>query len=52
VIFKTTIVIGMVRSLLGGDSVLAECRKLLKDLNIDIVPQYLVAEKVSKWRKR
>lgn len=49
----------VVRSPLGGDFVLMQCRELLKSLDIEVVPQYMVkskeevtAEGIKKWEKK
>ena len=50
---------GIVKSPLGGDFVLMQCREMLQNLNIEVVPHYLVASKEevkpeapAKWEKR
>jgi len=50
---------GIVKSPLGGDFVLMQCRELLQSLNIEVVPHYMVASKEevkldapAKWIKK
>ena len=50
---------GIVKSPLGGDFVLMQCREMLQNLNIEVVPHYLVASKEevkseapAKWEKK
>ena len=49
----------VVRSPLGGEFVLLQCRELLQSIDIDVVPQYMVkskenvsAEELPKWEKK
>uniref|UniRef100_H2ZH18 Actin-like protein 6B n=1 Tax=Ciona savignyi TaxID=51511 RepID=H2ZH18_CIOSA len=49
----------IVKSPLGGDFVLMQCREMLQSLNIDVVPHYMVASKEEvkpeappKWEKK
>ena len=37
----------IVKSPLGGDFLVQECRKLLEEMNIEVVPPYMIASKVS-----
>merc|ERR1712170_288063 len=46
----------IVKSPLAGDFVSLECRKLMEELNIDVIPPYMIAEKepvleesTAKW---
>lgn len=39
--------LAIVKSPLAGDFVSLECRKLMEEHKIEIVPSYMVAEKVS-----
>ena len=50
---------GIVKSPLGGDFILMQCREMLQNLNIEVVPHYLVASKEevksdspAKWEKK
>lgn len=50
---------GIVKSPLGGDFVLMQCREMLQSLNIEVVPQYMVGSKEetkpdapAKWEKK
>ena len=38
--------VAIVKSPLGGDFISLECRKVLEEMNIEIVPPYLIASKV------
>lgn len=49
----------IVKSPLGGDFITAECKKLLADMSIDVVPPYSIASKEvvadgqpAKWKKK
>jgi len=37
----------IVKSPLAGDFISHECKKLMEELNVDIVPPYMIASKVS-----
>jgi len=39
----------IVKSPLAGDFVSMECRKLMDDLGIDVIPPYMIAEKASSY---
>ncbi|CAK8683617.1 actin-like protein 6B [Clavelina lepadiformis] len=50
---------GIVKSPLGGDFVLMQCKEMLQSLNIDVIPHYLVASKEevkpeasAKWTQK
>ena len=43
---------GIVKSPLGGDFVLMQCREMLQSLNIEVVPQYMVREKLLLVRRK
>lgn len=49
----------IVKSPLAGDFISLECRKLMEDLNVDVVPPYMIAAKEpvnenqpAKWKKK
>ena len=39
----------IVKSPLGGDFVVLECKKLMEELGIEVVPPFLIADKVSSF---
>jgi len=50
---------GIVKSPLGGDFVLMQCREMLQSLNVEVVPQYMVGSKEetkpdapAKWERK
>lgn len=49
----------IVKSPLAGDFISLECRKLMEELNVDVVPPYMIASKepvndnqTAKWKKK
>lgn len=40
--------VGIVKSPLAGDFISMQCRELFQEMNIDIVPPYMIAAKVGK----
>lgn len=41
---------GIVKSPLAGDFMTIECRKLMDELGVEVVPPYLIQSKVT-WKK-
>lgn len=40
-------VLAIVKSPLAGDFVVLECKKLMEELNVEVVPPFMIASKVS-----
>lgn len=40
--------VGIVKSPLAGDFITMQCRELFQEMNIEIIPPYMIASKVRK----
>lgn len=40
--------LGIVKSPLAGDFITMQCRELFQEMNIEIIPPYMIASKVGK----
>lgn len=41
--------LGIVKSPLAGDFITMQCRELFQEMNIEIIPPYMIASKVGKY---